>query len=128
MKLNLARLAIVLVMLTGFAGFKMAFTEGGIHEVFNMVLNDADTNIGIRADIGGSFIAMTLFMLMGLIKTDARWIWPAVIALTCIMTVRIFGVTQYGYTDAQGIIIGIEVVMISLLCFGAIIFRSIHIR
>ncbi len=122
MKLNLARAAVVLVMLTGISGFNMAFNADGIHSVFNMVLNDADANIGVRADIGGAFIAMTVFTLLGLIKTSAQWIWPAVISLACIMIVRTFGVIQYGYTDAQGVILAIEVAMIALLSFGATTF------
>ena len=124
MRLNLARVAVVLVMITGISGFNFAFNDGGIHSVFDMALHDVDTNVGIRADIGGAFIGLTLFMLLGLIRTSAAWLWPAVIVLACIMIVRIFGVFRYGYTDMQGLLIGVEIVMIALLSFGARTFAS----
>ena len=119
MMINLGRLAVFLVVLTGISGFNIAFMAGGIHAVFDLVLNDADTNIGIRADIGGSFISMTIFMIWALYKTDSRWLLPPIISLACIMFVRLFNTTQFGFTEVQVAIIGIEIVMIGLLSFGA---------
>lgn len=122
MMINLGRLAVFLVVLTGISGFNIAFMADGIHAVFDLVLNDADTNIGIRADIGGSFISMTIFMIWALYKTDSRWLLPPIISLACIMFVRLFNAAQFGFTEVQVAIIGIEIVMIGLLSFGAFTF------
>ena len=124
MKLNLARLGLVLVMLTGISGFNIAFNEAGIHSIFNMTMADADANIGLRADLGGMFIALTVFMLLGLIRSSAAWVWPAAIAITAILVVRVVGVLKFGYTDMQGILIGVEIVMIALLSFAAFTFAE----
>ena len=123
-KVIIAKAGLVLLILIGIPGLNLSFNPRGISAIFDVTMNDIDSNIGLRADAGGAMNGITILLILAFIRTQSSWLHAAIIILGCIFVVRVFGVINYGLTQTQIIILALEVVMIAIMWFAANAFRE----
>ena len=119
-----ARIGLVALIMLGYAGLNVAFNPSGILELFELTVTGVDSNIGLRADISGMFVGTTVLLALGLLQSKGSWIWSAAVIISSVLVVRIYGVFVYGYTQEQGVILAIEIVMIAIMVFATRTFDS----
>ncbi len=73
----------------------------------------------VRADLGGSFIAMGVFIVMGLRNGATLWLQAAAIAVGTIAVGRIVGFVVDGVVPSAVTACIVEVVFVALLLIGA---------
>jgi len=113
------RILIFLFALLSFSGLIIAFNPAGIDALFNLHLLDIDTNIGLRADLGGFFIGGGILLAYGAYKTEGVWLRAVAVLIACILVARLYGVIAQDYTQTQGMLILVEIVMIAVYLSAA---------
>jgi len=113
------RTLIFLFALLSVSGLNIAFNPAGIDAVFSLQMLDIYTDIGLRADLGGFFVGGGLLMAYGAYKTEGVWLRAVAVLIACILAVRVYGVVTQDYTQTQGVLILVEIVMVTVYLLAA---------
>ena len=113
------RILIFLFALLSLNGLNIAFNPAGIDALFNLQLLDIDTNIGLRADLGGFFVGGGILLAYGAYKTQGVWLRAVAVLIACILVSRIYGAFVHEFTQTQGMLILVEIVMIAVYLLAA---------
>lgn len=73
----------------------------------------------VRADLGGAFIAVGTFIVLGLRPGATQWLYAAAIANGAIAGARIVGMAADGVVEHSLTAAVVEVVFVALLTIGA---------
>ena len=103
------RILIFLFALLSLNGLNIASKPAGIDALFNLQLLDIDTNIGLRADLGGFFVGGGILLAYGAYKTQGVWLRAVAVLIACILVSRIYGAFVHEFTQTQGMLILVEI-------------------
>ncbi len=84
----------------------------GIDMIYNLEFHDADTEIWLKADLGGFVFGGAILLLLGAIKEQGVWIQAVLVSVTCIFVARVYGVAVHGLTETQTYALLLEAAMI----------------
>jgi hypothetical protein len=107
-------IALICVLFTGF-GLGCMFAPEMLTETLAVTPNGAVGFNTIRGFIGGTFLALTSMLVLGLVKGDARWFQPVIIVVGVIALGRTFGYFVDGMDPAIIPLVGFEIGILAVL-------------
>ena len=84
----------------------------GVDLIYNLEFHDADTEIWLKADLGGFVLGGAILLVLGVLKEQGVWIQAALISVGCIFAARVYGVAVHGLTETQTYALLLEAAMI----------------
>lgn len=104
-----------LVLLFGVSslmGVNIVVNPVALDMLYNLEILDADTDIWLKADLGGYVFSGGVLLLMGVLQNRGVWIHAVAISVSCIFVARLYGVAVHGLSLTQALALLLEAAMI----------------
>ena len=105
---------IVLFGLGSLMGINIVVNPSGLDMIYNLEFLDVDTEIWLKADLGGYVFAGGVLLLLGIIQARGVWVHAVAICVGCIFVARLYGVSVHGLTETQAWALLVEAVMVAV--------------
>ena len=105
---------VLLFALTSLNGLNIVVNPAALDMIYNLEILDADTDIWLKADLGGFLVGGGILLVLGVLQNRGVWIQAAAISVACIFVARLYGVAMHGMSQTQALALLLEAVMIAV--------------
>lgn len=103
---------VLLFGLSSLMGVNIVVNPAALDMLYKLEILDTDTDIWLKADLGGYVFSGGVLLLMGVLQNRGVWIHAVAISIGCIFVARLYGVAVHGLSLTQALALLLEAAMI----------------